>query len=305
LPNRNLVFAALIVVQVLFGMNYVISKVVVEAFPPILWASIRIIIASIVMFSAALVFRKGKFKPKKGFFKKLIIFALLGVIINQTCFLVGLKYTTSPNSAILNTLIPIFTLLIVTITGKEPLTRWRALGFLSAFAGVLAILKVEEATFSSETLYGDFLTIINAFSFSCFLAYSKDFIEKYDRTWVTAWLFFYGSIGITTLAIPYWQSVQWPEMTSSLWACSFYAVFGGTILTYFLNNWSLAYTQASHVALFIYIQPVIASLLVWIWRGEAPTNRTIISSLLIFMGLIFSVVINERASQKRMLRTSH
>src|SRR6185312_13343906 len=110
-----LVLAALIAVQVLFGVNYVVTKVVVGAFPPLLWASLRIIISSIFMLTVA--FMSGHEHPKDGkkFFGPLVIFALLGIIINQSSFLVGLRYTTATNSAVLNTLIPVFTLLLVTL----------------------------------------------------------------------------------------------------------------------------------------------------------------------------------------------
>ena len=44
------VLAALITVQVLFGLNYVVTKLVVDAFPPLVWASIRAIIVAVIDF---------------------------------------------------------------------------------------------------------------------------------------------------------------------------------------------------------------------------------------------------------------
>jgi drug/metabolite transporter (DMT)-like permease len=43
------------------------------------------------------------------------------------------------------------------------------------------------------------------------------------------------------------------------------------------------------VALFVYIQPVIATAVAWFYRGEIITPRTIMSSALIFMGVILSL----------------
>jgi len=50
-PAPVLVFGALIMVQVLFGVNYGVSKVLVENFPPLVWASAQAIIASAIMIS--------------------------------------------------------------------------------------------------------------------------------------------------------------------------------------------------------------------------------------------------------------
>lgn len=288
-PAPFLVLAALVTIQVLFGVNYLVSKVVVDHFPPLLWASARIIISAVIMISVALFSRRVHPKGGAEFFGPLVIFALLGMIINQSSFLVGLHYTTPTNSAILTTLIPIFTLLIVTIRGQEPVTLIRVLGFLSALTGVLVLRGIENFSFSDRTFIGDLLTILNCLSFALFLSYSKPFLAKHDRVWTTAWLFAYGSLGITLIAIPDWISFEMPVMTPALWGAAAFAILGGTLFTYFLNNWALAHAKSSHVALFVYIQPVVAALAAWIWKGEVITFRTLASMVLIFSGMIMGL----------------
>lgn len=288
-PSPRLVLAALITVQVLFGINYIVSKIVVTAFPPLVWASIRIIISTAVMFAFA--FLSGRKHPTDGkkFFLPLIVFALLGTIINQAAFLVGLSYTTATNSAILNTLIPVFTLLVVTLRGQEPLTTKRALGFFCALAGVLVLRKVENLSLSDKTVLGDALMVLNCFSYALCLSYSKKFLTEHDPIWSTTYMFAYGSIGLTLLAIPQYMTIEWPQMTPSLWAASFFAVIGATLMTYFLNFWALAHARSSHVALFIYVQPVITAVIAWVWLGDAVTVRSMLATLFIFIGMVLGL----------------
>lgn len=289
-PAPWLIVLALITVQVLFGVNYVVSKIVVGAFPPLVWASARIIVASIVMIGAAALLRPGARPPwSKDFFVPMIVFALLGSVINQASFLVGLSYTTSTNSAILNTLIPVFTLLIVTVRGQEPLTVRRAIGFVLALGGVLILRKIENFTFSDQTLVGDLLTVLNCFSYGLFLSYSKKFLEKYDRIWTTAWLFIYGSVGLTAIATPGWMAFTPPLFTGELLAAMAFAILGGTLMTYFLNVWTLAHTKSTSVAIFIYLQPIVAIALAYFWKDEPITGRAIFSSALIFVGVLLSL----------------
>ncbi|HLD98768.1 MAG TPA: DMT family transporter [Bdellovibrionota bacterium] len=284
-PSPILVLLALITVQILFGVNYVVSKVVVEAFPPLVWASARIIVSAGIMLWIAQL--SGTDSPRgKEFFGPLVIFALLGIIINQSSFLVGLRYTTATNSAILNTLIPIVTFAIVTIRGQEKLTPTRALGFVFAFGGVLIMRKIEDFSLSDQTLIGDLLTILNCVSYGFFLAYSKSFFERYSRMWTTAWLFLYGSVGLTVLALPDWIGFKMPELSPLLVGCMAFGVIGATLLTYFLNFWALAYANASSVAIFIYLQPIVAAALAWLWFGDSVTLRTTLASLLIFAGVL-------------------
>jgi len=275
-------------VQVLFGINYVVSKVVIGVFPPLVWASLRIAIATLVMLVATLALKRPHPTDGRAFFIPLIGFALLGAVINQSAFLVGLKHTTSTNSAILNTLIPVFTLLVVTARRQEPLTWARAVGFVLALTGVLVIRNVEHLTISDDTLLGDLLTMVNCISYALFLSYSKKFMEAHDSLWTTTWIFAYGTVGLTVLALPDWAAFQWPAMSPGLWAAAIFAVLGATLLTYFLNFWALAHAKSSQVALYIYIQPVVAAALAWAWQGEIPTARTAAASVLIFLGMLLA-----------------
>lgn len=288
-PSPKLVISALILVQILFGLNYVISKVVVHAFPPLVWAQLRAGISALCLVSIAFASKRPFPKDGRKFFIPLIGLSLLGVVINQCSFLIGLNYTTATNSAVLNTLIPVFTLLIVVIRGQEKLTPIRTLGFAMAFAGVLIIRKIENLTFSDHTWIGDLLMIVNCLSYACFLSFGRQFIEKHDRLWTTAWLFVYGSVVISVLSIPQWSGFQAPVFTPQLGWCMAFAIFGGTLTTYFLNNWALAYTKSSSVAIFIYLQPVVASVLAYFVLGEIVSLRTVLACVLIFLGVVLVI----------------
>lgn len=276
---------ALLTVQVLFGVNYVISKSLVEAFPPLIWASLRVVVSSFFLFFIAYFSGQKHPKPDRRFFVPVMIYSILGITLNQSAFLVGLRYTTATNSAILNTLIPLFTLIFVTALGQERLTQKRVLGFLLAMIGVLIIRKVETFSLSDQNFLGDFLTIFNCFSCGLFFALSKKFFETYRSLWSTFWLFSFGSIGLTFLSAYQWNQFQVPPLDSKIIGAMIFSIFGSTLLAYVLNLWALARTRSSSVALYIYLQPILASSLAWVTLGETPTLRTAISCLFIFGGV--------------------
>lgn len=287
-PSPATVYGALILVQILFGINYAVSKLIVQTFPPLAWNTVRLFISFIFLMLIAKLWKRPFPANRKEFFSKLFVFSLFGVIINQSAFLTGLKYTTAVNSSIINTLTPILTVLLVTLMGKERFRLSRAFGILLAFSGVLAIRKIEEFTLSNETAVGDLLTFLNCLSFSIFLATSQEFIRKYDRIWTTAFMFAYGFFGIGALSIPDWSQVAIPELTPLMLGAMAYSIFGATVATYSINNWALVHANPSSIALLIYIQPPVAAALGWAWLGEVPTLRTLTASLLIFFGLIVS-----------------
>ena len=283
------VVAALVAVQVLFGINYVTSKYIVASFPPLVWASIRITFAALAMTVVATVLRRGHAPSGRKFFLPLIVYSLFGITLNQTAFLTGIHYTTATNAAILNTLIPVFTLMIVTARGQESFTRRRMAGFIFSFAGVLVLRKVEQLRLSDQTLIGDLLIVANSLCYAVFLSCTKTFLEKNDRVWTTAWMFIYGSVGICLMSVPQWTTFQPPLLTPSLAACMAFGVVGGTLATYFFNIWALAKAKPSSVALFVYLQPVVTAALATVWLGEQITLRTVFSSLMIFSGLVLAL----------------
>jgi drug/metabolite transporter (DMT)-like permease len=62
-----------------------------------------------------------------------------------------------------------------------------------------------------------------------------------------------------------------------------------TVIPYFLNSWALARTDASRVAAYVFLQPVIATALAVAVLGERPGWRTAIAAALIFGGLAVTV----------------
>ncbi len=287
---------ALLLVQFLFGINYVISKVIVGVFPPLVWAATRLSISTVFILMIALAARRTRPVLNFEFFKSILGLALLGTVINQSAFLVGLKHTSSTNSAILNTLIPIFTLLIVTVRKQEALSIRRVVGFASALLGVLVIRKFENFQISDQSVVGDLLTMLNCLSYALFLSFGKNFMGKHDSIWITFWLFFTGSIGLTVLAVPDLVQFQMPIMTPTLWAAAIFAIFGATLGTYFLNIWALKHAKSTQVALFAYLQPIVAASFAWVVYSDVPTLRTWVASGLIFVGMLLGM--KARGEQK-------
>jgi drug/metabolite transporter (DMT)-like permease len=115
---------------------------------------------------------------------------------------------------------------------------------------------------------------------------SRDFMRRNSPFWATAWMFLYGSVLLTLASLPQMNADSFPtEMSSGLWTAILYNILLGTILTYFLNSWTLTKVNPSVVTLFFYLQPVIGVLNGWFSLGEIPTERTWFAMFCIFLGV--------------------
>jgi drug/metabolite transporter (DMT)-like permease len=79
-------------------------------------------------------------------------------------------------------------------------------------------------------------------------------------------------------------------LTSVTWDLRFagaaaYNIIFATMIAYYLNSWTLTQVGPSVVAVFIYLQPVIAVVNGWYTLGEPIGIRTVVAMSLIFLGV--------------------
>ncbi|MFT6633016.1 MAG: drug/metabolite transporter (DMT)-like permease [Bacteriovoracaceae bacterium] len=289
-PSKlNPVVLVLIFIQILFGVNFPASKVIVGQMDPILWSNIRFILAGIGMLGLTLAMRRPHPKLNKEFLIPVSILSILGLALGQGLFLIGLRYTTSINSAILITCIPILTLLIVVIRKQEQLTFNKFVGFVMSFMGVLLMRDVSSFELGNETLWGDLLVFLAAFCFAIYLSYGKKFFMKFDNMWSTTWMFFISGIAMSLFNFDKFSQITSVDYSMVFFYCAGFSIVGATLLTYFLNNWALKRAPSGNVAIFIYLQPVVAGLIGFFFLKEEISMRMVICSGLILAGLLFSI----------------
>ena len=295
-------YLALLLVQLLFGFNFAASKIVLNSYPALPWAAVRMSIAAVFMFIASMiVVPKEQRKVDLNFLKKTFIYGLFGIALCQSFFLIGLKNTTITNSAVLSTLTPIFTLLFGIIGGREKFTWNRAIGFLIALSGVLILRHIEDFQASMDTMKGDLFTLLNCAALAFFFSISREFMKVNSAFWATAWMFLFGAILIGVFCLITGVPPMTSEMNGSLIGAALYSIIGATILTYFLNSWTLKKVPASSVAVFIYLQPVIAVSYAWFAQDQPPTMRTIVSVMCIFCGVLLGVVVKPKKVEEKLV----
>ncbi|MEX1099883.1 MAG: EamA family transporter, partial [Bacteriovoracaceae bacterium] len=257
------VYSTLLFIQVLFGINFSTSKIIVEQMDPIIWSNIRFLAAGLLMLAITLISRRKHPVPSAKFFGPLIPLSILGMALGQGLFLFGLKHTSSVNTAVLTTTIPILTLVIVVLRRQEDLTMLKLLGFALAFTGVVLIRDLSEASFGGANFFGDLMVFLGALCFAAYLSFGKKFLQTYDHLWVTTYMFLFSAFFMFLYNIPSLQSFNAPPMDPLFIGCAVYTVVGATLLTYFLNNMVLRQASSARVALFIYFQPVVAGFFGW------------------------------------------
>lgn len=292
--EKKLVIFLLVLVQILFGVNFVASKIIVGNIDPVHWAFLRFLASGLFLILFGFFRYPGKSGSGSKYFSKIFILSFLGVTISQLGLLKGIKLTTSINTSIITSTIPIWTLIIVTIKGQEKFNLWKGVGFFLSFCGVALIRKIGDFSFSNTTFIGDLLVLGGAMATAIFLSYSKKFLSDYNHLWSTSWLFLFGAFQIFIISLIEGNEMIIPALNLELSISMIFSAFGATLLTYFLSNWALTKIESGHVAIFIYLQPIVASIVAYEYLGEEITIRTILSGALIVIGLIFALTLGSK-----------
>src|SRR5262249_24546263 len=145
---------------ILFSANYIISKLAMRAFHPLVFACLRVAGAAIVL---NVVIRERDPAPlTRRDAWQIVGFASLAIVINQTFFLAGLALTNAHVAAILITPLPVFVLAASITLGRERASAAKIGGIALAAAGALLVLGGEGFAGATKSLIGDLLIVGNS-----------------------------------------------------------------------------------------------------------------------------------------------
>lgn len=286
--SRVKLYGALVLVQVFFGIHYFAAKILVETVDPRAWAVMRVVGACTLVMAYNLVFVR-QHPRERATYARLALYAVFGVVINQVLFVEGLARTTPSHSAIINSLIPIATLGFALLARAERLTARRAASILIAFASVLVLLRVESFRIENQLVLGDLLTLGNACSFALFLVLARNEMRRLHPWAATSWLLVFGAVGILSVGAGSLADVAFSHLPARFFLWAAYAIVCATVLAYFLNFYALQHVASSTVALFVYLQAPIATLLSVAFLHERLETRFWIAGAGIFVGVFLAV----------------
>lgn len=268
----------------MFGTWPIFGKIALTALPSTGLVAVRVLGAAIAFLILQRTLGRRR-KIEKKDYVRLAIYSILGVVLNQFLFVKGLSLTTAINATLLSTTIPVFTLLVSLMFGYDRLSFRKALGIALAAAGVIYLLY-PEGSFTSDTAFGNLLIVLNSLAYGAYIALSKDMIERYGALNVLAWIFIFGCVATLPIGGFALSGTSLNQIGEGVWLALVYIILVPTVGAYYLNAWALARVEPSTVAVYIYLQPLIAFALAPLILNEKWNPRTLLASLLIFSGVV-------------------
>ncbi|GAB4282621.1 MAG: DMT family transporter [Marinilabiliales bacterium] len=278
---------SLIGANLIYGVNYVISKgIMPDFFSPRAIIFIRVSGTMILFWLVSSFLPKEM--PEKRDLLKLALCSFFGVALNQIMFFEGLNLTTPINSSIIMTINPILVLVFSYFLLKDKITLKKIAGIILGGSGtVLLILSQGSVSFDSDKFVGNLFIVVNSSSFALYLVLVKPLMMKYKPVTIMKWLFLFGFILVLPFTIFPFSNLNYNQIPGEAWLSITYIVIGATFTGYLLYNFALRKVSPVVTSIYLYLQPLIASLVAIIIGQDVLTLEAVISAILIFTGVFF------------------
>ena len=283
--KRLLAHLALFAANLIYGINYTVAKEVMPDYiEPLGFILVRVIGAVVLFWLCYSLFYYEK--VKKGDLLKLAICGLFGVAINQMLFFEGLNLTTPINAAVIMVSNPILVLLFGIVFATERFSTKKGIGIaLGALGAIVLITNGGQLSLNKEHFCGNIMVFFNASSYAVYLVLVKPLMQKYKPITVISWVFLFGILFVIPFGWSDFQAIQLATMPSGILRRVAFVVVGTTFLAYLFNIYGLKTLNPSTVSTYIYLQPVLASIVAIIASSDSLDLTKICSTVLIFLGV--------------------
>jgi len=278
------------IVAVTWAGSFIFIKLGLREVPPVTLALLRFALAFPVI--GIVTFLTGANKDAEVNLRKdfvpLSILALTGVTLIYIFQYYSMKYTSaSTGSIIMNTTV-IFMAIFSAIILKEKIGARKIIGILLAFFGLFITLSkcsLEIFRFDAQELFGNALMIGSAICWAIYSIYSKKSLQSYSPMVSTTVVFGLGAFYLVPFALLESPLSVIPKITWVGWASILYLSLLSSVLGYVLWNRGLTRMETVKAGMFLYLIPILTTILSYVFLGEEITYATVAGGALVIIGI--------------------
>ena len=228
--------------------------------------------------------REEKIEPKD--YMRIIFAGFFGVALNMLSFFKGLSLTSPISASVLMVSTPMIVLILSAIILKERMQKRMIFGIILGLIGTaFLILYGKSVGNATNATLGNFLVFVNASSYGLYLVIVKKLMDKYNAFNFAKWIYLIGFIMVLPFGWSEFQAIDWVLMPMDIYLKIGFVVVFSTFLTYLLNLLTMRELKPTTISVFVYLQPLFATIFAISLGKDELTLVKIVSAVLIFIGV--------------------
>ncbi len=270
----------------IYGLTFTLAKEVMKIHIPSFAFVLMRVSGAMSVFWILSFFTEREPVDKRDYYK-FFTAAMFGIAINMMSFLKGLSFTSPISASVLMITTPIFVMIFSFLFLKNPINRYKITGVLLGMAGAAFLIlygKTGQLSGSRPQL-GNALVALNAVSYALYLILAKPILKKYSPLTFAKWLYTFGFILILPFTISDFLQIEWQNIPLDIHLRIGFVVFFSTVLTYLFNLFALRSLKPITLSVFIYLQPLIASIFAILMGADRLSWVKLVSAGLIIAGV--------------------
>lgn len=247
--------------NVMWGLMSPVAKMVFTAgvVAPMVMVDFRVAGAALLFWFTSL-FLPREHVPLKDILR-LFGAGMLGVLLNQGCFILGVNLTSPGEASLVTTTMPMWVMLLAWLILREPITLKKAGGIAAGAAGAIILIAGNgPQTGGSNPALGDFIVLCAQLCYALYLTLYRNFIRKYSLVTLMKWMFLSATIVALPSSIHWLCATDWAAISGMEWGGIAYVVICGTFLAYVCIMIGQKSLRPTLVGMYNYVQPIVATI---------------------------------------------
>lgn len=269
---------------ILWGTSFVATKTVLEEIRPVTIIILRLILATVLLTSIAIV-SKRKFAINFKSHGWIFILALVAVF-HLWIQVTGLQYTTASNTGWIIGTAPVFMALLGFLFYREKITVVQFVGIAIATAGLLLLIgKGDISNIGLIENKGDLMVLGSAFTWGVYSMVNKKITLSYSPLMTILYLFLMMAIIIIPFNLNAETINSVINLSTKAWIAVLFLGLFCSGVAYVIWAQALRDMESAKVGAFLYFEPFVTVVTAWFFLNEKITLLMILSGLLITAGV--------------------
>lgn len=287
--SRRAALALFAIVVLAWGVNWTVTKVLVQGIAPLWVTATRTAIAAVVLL-ALLSATRQLIVPKRGDVPVVLAITLFHMVAFSTLIAIGLKYVPVGRSIVLAYTTPLWVVPAAWLFLREPMTGARLAGVALGLAGIAVMFNPLAFDWSDrQALLGNGVLLLAALCWAVSIVYTR------AHKWVSSpfQLVFWQTLLATSILSTLALAIEGPPRiawTPGVTLAFLYAGVFGTAAAY----WAMAMVNRSVPAvttsLGILATPVVGTAFSAVTLGEAVDAQLLVAMALILGGIALGTI---------------